>query len=103
MKKGGYSYPGQENDMPGYSYKKDGGMKGRYKSDNMKDYGNCVVEESAVRGQVIRTESNPDKSSHAVDKREGLLGMNMPDTGTSHSLKPSMYNEKAPTKSKNDY
>ena len=95
-----YSYPGRENDMPGYSYKKDGGMKGRMK--NEKNYGNCVIEESAVRGQVIRTESSPDKSSHAVDKREGLLGMSMPDKGTSHSLKPSMYNEKPLTKSPND-
>ena len=103
MKYGGGSYPGRENDMPGYSYKKGNGMKGRYKSDHMKDYGNCVVEEKAVRGQVIRTESSPDKSSHAVDKNESLLGMSMPDTGTSKSLSPDMYNGKAPTKSKNDY
>ena len=100
MKKGGmhYDYPGYENDMPGYSYKKDGGQ-GRMK--NEKNYGNCVVEESAVRGQSIRTESNPDKSSHRLDKMEGLLGRSMPDTGTSHSLKPAMYNEK-PAKPRSD-
>lgn len=103
MKKGGmqYDYPGHANDMPGYSYKKDGGMKGRYKNEDMKNYGNCVIEESAVRGQSIRTESNPDKSSHMVNKKEGLLGRSMPDTGTSHSLKPSMYNEK-PAKPRSD-
>lgn len=102
MNKGGshYDYPGYENDMPGYSYKKDGG-KGRMKNEDMKNYGNCVVEESATRGQTIRTESGPDKSSHQINKMEGLLGRSMPDTGTSHSLKPGMYNEK-PAKSRND-
>jgi len=83
----------KDADKAGHSYSS-GGMA-RHK--NEKNYGNCRFDEKATRGQTIRTESSPDKSSYMVPKSESVMAT-MPDTGTSRSLSPEMYNEKAPAK-----
>ena len=91
-------------DMPGHSYKKGRGM-GQRKNEG--DYGNCRMEEEAVRGQTIRTESSPDKSSYPNDKREALMGRKMGGgpTDVSHSLtgagQVETYNDDKP--SRTDY
>jgi hypothetical protein len=53
-------------------------------------------EESAHKGQKIRTESNPDKSSHKVNMNEALSGREMKGgpTDLSHSLKAGAYGTK---------
>lgn len=45
-------------------------------------------EESAVRGQKIRTETGPDRSSHKTDMNEAIMGRKMGGgpTDLSHSL-----------------
>ena len=56
-------------------------------------------EEKAHMGQKIRTESSPDRSSHAVDMHQAVCGREMSGSGTdtSKSLKAGANND-APVK-----
>ena len=53
-------------------------------------------DESAHFGQKIRTEAAPDRSSTKTEGglERAIMGKNMPDRGTDHSLDPKMYNDK---------
>lgn len=44
--------------------------------------------EKAARGQTMRTETGPDRSSHPCNDREAIMGRKMPGgaTDVSHSL-----------------
>jgi hypothetical protein len=46
------------------------------------------MEEKAARGQSIRTETGPDRSSHKVNAREALMGREMTGgvTNLGHSI-----------------
>lgn len=52
-------------------------------------------EESAHFGQKIRTDTNPDKSSHMVNANEALMGRSMAGgpTDLSKSLNAGAYND----------
>lgn len=59
------------------------------------------IDEKAIRGQKLRTETSPDKSSHMVDQKEALVGRKCGGgpTDVSHSLSGAgmveTYNDKS--------
>lgn len=55
-------------------------------------------EESVGRGQTIRTETGPDRSSHKLDPNEALNGRKMAGgpTDLSRTMKVGMYDDAAP-------